>query len=164
MNLAYVSVIGIFHAPNGTTIGAQQEYAFVNILTPDQKSPFDMNSTLLNSMVGNYTIHVATALATALKPFAGLKISGNSSGILPSGNYYVDGQVENLGNSTAQNLEIVGTFYNSAGKILAADIVPLTPSFLGPGQNESFNMTVSTNVNQIGSSKSPNPTDNCRCL
>ena len=150
VSLGGVLVVASFQARNGT-VSSVGNYSFVNILTPNQKSPFDINSSFANSVVVNYSIKVLSALPAATESFVGLHIFGNSSDIDSAGDYSVAGKIGNSGNTTAQYIQVIGTFYNSAGKIVAAVLVLSYPNNLDPQQTGSFNITVSVNVNEVAS-------------
>jgi len=118
-------------------------------LNPQQYAPFYMNfftpkssadGTWLSVTVSNVKLTVVVANATQNYQYSDLKITSssgsigtNSGGVTPDkGVYWVNGNLQNTGSQTTQNVTVFGTFYNSTGNVVAvgygAQIGSLAPS------------------------------------
>ena len=114
-------------------------FTYMNILTPQQKSPFDLSI----SKPANYD-HYKLSLSydeTDDEPFSGLKIQGVTHHTDNYGFYYIDGEVKNTNTIKAKYVEIVATLYDSNGKIIYADFT-FTNSDIASGQTSSFEFMI----------------------
>ena len=89
------------------------------------------------------TSRFIAANATSSYQYPDLKITSESASIDKSGNYngayLVNGTIKNTGSQTAQNIWVVGTFYNSTGAVIAVGYTSyLTPASLSPSGKVSF--------------------------
>jgi hypothetical protein len=106
---------------------------WVQYLAPQQKAPFYLSFVLGDILSGttSYTtndivsleVSVLNAETTDKYQYPGLTITAQSSSIgsgsEDKGVYWVSGTVKNTGSETATNLRVFGTFYNSAGEVVA---------------------------------------------
>jgi hypothetical protein len=68
-----------------------------------------------------------------------LSVSGDSGSADSEGVYWVSGYIQNSGTQAATNILVVGTFYNSAGTVVAIGYTdPLTPNPLEPSSSATF--------------------------
>lgn len=142
--------------------------AFVNYLLPQQKAPFYMEFSPPSSLNGDWEsvvtasdfaidLNVVSANATNNYQYQGLTITTatGSVGTVASGDdgqlagaYMVNGIVKNTGNQPAENITIVGTFFNSTGNVIATGYTDyLTPMVLDPGDIANF-MVAAFDLNQ----------------
>jgi hypothetical protein len=59
------------------------------------------------------------------------------------------GKVVNIGAKTAEEVEVVVTFYDIEGNIISSDREPVTPSELKPGAVGSFDASTFIGVDKI---------------
>jgi hypothetical protein len=135
-----------------TTDGAQLQggaLVYVAQLLPQQKAPFYMtfmqslNSNMQSSViptVSSVDLTVTSAPTTTSYQYQDLKITKHSDSLDATtenrGTYWVTGTLQNTGSQTAQNIRVLGTFYDSKGNVLAVGgytdrdplIVSLAPS------------------------------------
>lgn len=138
-NLEYVKISATFYDKNNNVVGSRYTYTYMDILTPQQKSPFDV----LISKPANYD-HYKLSLSydkTDDEPFSGLKIQGVTHHTDDYGYYYIDGEVKNTNTVKANYVEIVATLYDSNGKIIYTDFT-YTNSDIAPGQTSSFEFMI----------------------
>jgi len=149
-NLDSVVVAVTFYAADGKTLETDSSLVLMSILTPSQKSPFDVYT--LNQNLGNdhYTVAVTDASVTSNIPYANLAIQGPVSQI-QSGFYHVTGQIANTGTNTANSVEVVVTLYDTGGKVVAVALSPTTPPVLHASETGSFDAETDSNVNSIAS-------------
>ena len=128
---------------------------YVNNLLPGQKAPFNMQfyiqgisvQTMQQPIilgVTNVNLIVLKADTTTGHQYPDLKITTQTHSIGTTtddkGVYWVSGTLQNTGSQTAQNVRILGTFYNSSGNVVAVGgytIDPLTAS-LSPSATINF--------------------------
>jgi hypothetical protein len=161
--VASVILTGSVYSSDGTDQGDSRAQAWVAYLTPQQKAPFYMTFYSPNNSpngpwslgeVSNIKLTVSTADATSSYQYQDLKIKSSSATIGTSGDfsgaYTVNGIIQNTGSQTAQNLTVVGTFYNSTGAVVAVGYTNyLTPAFLSPSGTISFQVSA-FDLNQTG--------------
>ncbi len=140
-NLKYVKVSATFYDKNNNVVGSNFTYTYINILVPQQKSPFNV----FISEPQDYD-HYKLSLSydkTYNEPFSGLQIQGVTHHIDKYGYYYIDGEVKNTNTAKAKYVEIVATLYDSNGKIIYADFT-FTNSDIPPDQTSSFEFMINT--------------------
>jgi hypothetical protein len=116
-----------------TTTGNQQTsntMAYVKNMLPNQKAPFYMTfflqsdqATQSTPTVSSVTVEVSQAATTTGYLYPDVKVTAHQNSIGTStddkGVYWVTGTVKNTGTQTATNVRVLGTFYNSAGNVIA---------------------------------------------
>ena len=83
------------------------------------------------------------ANATSSYQYPDLTITSSSASIGSTGDYngayLVNGVIKNTGSQTAQNITVVGTFYNATGSVVAVGYTNyLTPATVAPSGTVSF--------------------------
>jgi len=121
----------------------------MSILTPSQKSPFDVYSLTQN--IDHYTTAVTDASVTSSQPNTHLVIQGTAHNIDQSGYYHVTGQITNTGTENANSVVAVVTLYGANGKVVAVALSSTSPPILQPSEMGSFDAETSSNVNSISS-------------
>ncbi len=115
-----------------TTGGTQttQAMAFVNDMLPNQKAPFYMTFVLqadqttgILPSVANVEVSVTQAATTTNYLYQDVKVISQQNSIDTTtdnkGVYWVTGTVQNTGTQTATGVRVLGTFYDSNGKVIA---------------------------------------------
>jgi hypothetical protein len=95
-------------------------------LLPGQKAPFNMDFppvALQTADFSNIFVAISRENVTDRYQYQDLTIASSSDTIGTSGNYkgayLVNGIIQNTGSQTAQNITVVGTFYNATGSVIA---------------------------------------------
>ncbi len=123
----------ILNAQMTTTTGDQQStqtMVFVKDMLPNQKAPFYMTFFLQADQttgalpsIANVQILVAQAPTTTGYLYQDIKITAQQhsigTGTEDKGVYWVTGTVQNTGSQTATNVRVLGTFYDTAGNVIA---------------------------------------------
>jgi hypothetical protein len=152
--VASVILTGTVYSSGGTDQADSYARAWVVNLAPQQKAPFYMefyspsssSSTSWSSVsVSKVDLTVSQANATTNYQYPDLKITSSSasigSGTDDKGVYWVTGNVQNTGSQTAQNITVVGTFYNATGTVVAVGYSDtLTPANLAPSKTAQFKL------------------------
>lgn len=137
---------------NGVDQADSTSQALVQYLLPQQESPFYMSFTggpnsapdgtwgTVKISYVNFTVSSSTT--TTNYQYPDLKITQESSSVPTSGTYQgaflVNYTIKNTGAQTAQNIWVIGAFYNSTGTIVGVGYTEyLTPSSLAPSQTLS---------------------------
>jgi hypothetical protein len=147
-----VILTGTVYATDGTDQADSTTQAWVTYLLPQQEAPFYMSfyspnnspdGTWLSVGISNIALTVVQANVTSSYQYPDLKITSSSasigSGTDDQGIYWVTGNVQNTGGQTAQNITVVGTFYNATGTTVAVGYTDtLTPTLLAPSGTATF--------------------------
>lgn len=171
-----VVLTGSVFSSDGTDQADSYTIAWVAYLTPQQTAPFYMEFPLPNNAPGgeinpetgqiieswqavdiaNIELTVAEANATSSYQYPDLKITSSSPTIGTIGDYdgayLVNGVIQNTGTQTAQNITVVGAFFNSTGTVVAVGFTNyLTPASLAPSGTIKFQIGA-TDYNQTTAS------------
>ncbi len=127
-------------------------------LRPQQKAPFYMEFTSQSSSGGTWnndisdvTINVYRADATSDYQYPNLEVTNQQSYIGTNkvgdladyGVYWVTGSIQNTGSQTAQNVTVIGTFYNSQNQVVGvgySDKTTMNPYSIEPQQSGTFRL------------------------
>jgi hypothetical protein len=146
-----------FYCSSGKLIGAKEDisavtssYTEIEILAPGEISPFkillsieelsqlenfDIDKLEKYKVVGDYRI-------TDEELYKRLEISQSFGEFdIDTDQYYVTGTVKNIGNETAEQIRVVGTFYDDETRIIEVAHTSLDDSLL-PGEEAHFEITV----------------------
>ncbi|MGA3059258.1 MAG: hypothetical protein ABSD92_02700 [Candidatus Bathyarchaeia archaeon] len=150
---------GVVQADSYTEIGVEQ--MSLPYLNPQQIAPFYMyfpqpsnspDGTWGTVDVSSVILSVVQANATTSYQYPDLAVANSNSYIgstsSDTGVYWVTGNVENTGSQTAQNITVLGTFYNSTGCVIAVGYSD-TYANLSPSAKESFKLGA-FDINQTG--------------
>lgn len=140
IGLKWLNVTATFYDQNNLPIGSSSSYAFLDVLLPGRKAPFEV--VLANSaanQVHNYTLSLQFSEYTLERPLA-LQILENITYADEAGFQKVNGTVKNLATSDATDVKVVATFYDAQGKVAGATYGYTTPSAIMPNQAEHFEL------------------------
>ena len=121
-------------------IGDRFDTTMLNIILSGRKSPFDI--VLLDESKSNkvesYEINITYSDTNDIGEY--IKILNHDSFIDESGIFRINGSIINLGEHTTRNIEIIATYYDNKGNIVAANYVDIDPEFnyLNPNQTKEF--------------------------
>jgi hypothetical protein len=121
-----VSLFGSLRSVTGEDLSTSGCQILVSYLLPGQKAPFNMDfppMALQTADFSNIVLVVNRANVNNSYQYPDLNITSSSPTIGTSGNYngayLVNGIIQNIGTQTAQNITVIGTFYNSEGSVVA---------------------------------------------
>jgi hypothetical protein len=125
-----------------------EDYTMINLLLPQQKSPFHLFANATGNVCG---VDVSGANISYTQPYRSVQIIKYSKFVDQSGIYHVTGQVNNTGTSFAHAIEVVATFYNSTGGVVQVGSTLTSPADLSPAQGAIFGLftddpTLSANI------------------
>jgi hypothetical protein len=180
--LSSVSLNATAYSSDETELVSSNAMPYVSDFLPQQKAPFYIDfgnpgagNSLTASSVSNVEFTVSNAPTTNDTEYEGLALDAGLNGT-SEGAYVVTGLVFNIGNQTANGIRVVGTYYNSAGTVVAVGFEILsgslspnngtiftvsefdaTSSLLSQISNYSLLVQTSTLQNNALSSTSPSP-------
>jgi hypothetical protein len=144
--LSLVSLNALVYASDGTEIVSGSTTAYASYLLPQQKAPFYIDfgnpgadSNSIYSSVSYVDFTVSNAPTTKDSEYAGLSLNPVFSGVV-EGTYIVLGAINNIGNQTADSIRLVGTYYNSAGTVVAVGFNNINGS-LTPNNSTEFTVS-----------------------
>jgi hypothetical protein len=115
----------------GSALAGSSTMAYVSNFLPQQKAPFyidfgpsNIAGTDWASTVSSVDFTVFNAYSSSDQQYENLALATAFNGTL-DGAYIVRGLILNIGNQTANDIRVVGTYYNSLGSVVAVgfDIV-----------------------------------------
>jgi hypothetical protein len=116
-----VEISATFYNSNNEVLGTGSGDSSLSYLLPDRKSPFRfvfLNITQAE-LVDHYSLDVDFGSTDASFPEK-LEITSHSSSIVGD-QLLIEGEVENLADSTASLVKVVATCYDAAGTVIGAD-------------------------------------------
>jgi hypothetical protein len=136
-NLGSVEITAIFYNKTGTMVDTESTYIIVDILKPNQRSPFDIESSFTSSLY-NYTIIVSDYEATSEQPYTSLQILNFSNYTDNLGYQHIVGEIQNTGKSNIQSLKIAATYYNKSNCVIDTNYAFTSVDVLIPNQKSPF--------------------------
>jgi len=115
-NIKFVKITATFYDAQKTVIGTDFSYTELDILKPNQKSPFDLSSYPDKIDPDSYKLKVSYR-ETDEEPFTGLKILSHSARIDDYGYHEIVGEVKNEGTNDAKFVRVVCTYYDAGGRV-----------------------------------------------
>ncbi len=114
-------------------------FTYIDILKPYQKSPFDLSSYPDKITPSSYKLGVNYQV-TADPPFEGLVILGYTDSIDSLGYHKIVGEIKNNGAAQATYVEVICTYYDSAGKVIGTAFT-FTPYDISVGDTAPFELS-----------------------
>jgi hypothetical protein len=147
-----VTLSGKVYTMDGTDQADSFAGAFVKYLVPQQKAPFYMEFPPSSSATGDLSwlslgvdrvdLTVVQAQTTTSYQYPDLTIKDSSGAADGQGVYWVTGTLQNTGTQTAQNIRVIGTFYNASGAAVGVSNTGNNPiaTSLSPSGTISFRL------------------------
>jgi S1-C subfamily serine protease len=132
----FVEITATFYNKAGKVIATDYTYAALEIVPSGGKSPFEILKELPTS-AARYTLNVDWEEADTAPP-SGLKILSRSQYVDDIDFLHIVGEVKNTSGRRLEYVEIVATFYDKRGRVLATDFTYTSPESLRGGQTAPF--------------------------
>jgi len=158
--MSNVVLSGSVYSASGIDLQDGNGNAYAIFLVPQQKVPFEIDFNAPKTSDGSWSsaiiskidFSIAQAIATTSYPYPDVKITSESYSIdttvNASGTYWATCNLQNTGSQTAQNIFVVGTFYNSSGATVSggwsARINSLAPSATASVKVGAFEINMSS--------------------
>lgn len=149
----FVEVTATLYDDQDVVVGRPFGFALIDVMRPGERSPFHViftDSEQINKIVSYKLSISSTPLTVDKERSLELKVG---EGYLDSiGFYHLVGEVTNNGDRTATFVEVSAAFYDSNGNIVDTATGFTSPSDVGPGMTEAFEiLSVSPNGHAITS-------------
>jgi hypothetical protein len=141
--LGNASLDVVVSASNGSQFLKGTSMAYVNDFLPQQKAPFYLDfgkidfTTIPDALT--FDFNVSNHPPTNNIEYPDLSLIVSSNGIVNNA-YVVSGTISNSGSKTANDIKVVGTYYNSAGIVVAVGFVTLNGPLI-PGNSANFTVS-----------------------
>jgi len=139
-NIKYVKIVATFYDAQKNVIGTDFTYTALDILEPNQKSPFELSSYPDKIVPASYKLTVSNK-ETDEEPFTGLKILSHSAKIDDLGYHKIVGEVKNEGTQKATFVKVVCTYYGTGGKIIGTSFTYTDPDEIDVGDSAPFELS-----------------------
>ena len=118
-NIENVKIVATFYDSGNTVIGTDYTFTHIDILKPNQKSPFELSSYPDEITPSRYELTVDRYHLTSDQSFEGLAILSNTPSVYGSSGYHkIVGEVKNNGAEQAESVKVICTYYDSAGTVI----------------------------------------------
>src|ERR1051325_379474 len=138
-NAGSIKVNAVFRDATGATLGNQTSGSALDILVPGGVSPFEVVRQDKDAQVADVTLTVS-GLTTADPPVAAgeLTTQGATTRTDGTGPRHVAGQVHNAASRTATAVDVVATFYDGDGTVVATKSTVTDPADVPAGGTGAF--------------------------
>jgi hypothetical protein len=138
-NIHYVTIVATFYNSSNIVIGTDLTITDIDILKPNQKSPFELSSypDKINPASYNLTVNYGV---TGSNPFEGLVILSQTPSFDSLGYHKIVGEVKNNGTRQSTYVKIVCTYYNSAGTVIGKSFTYPYPININSGDTVPFEL------------------------
>jgi hypothetical protein len=137
-SLSQVTVAATLCDQFGHSTATIEDYIMIDLLVPQQKSPFDLVENVTGTVCG---VSPVNSTVTDKLPYVDFHLSKQSAAPDSEGVFHVVGQVENSGASEAKAVEVVATFYDAKGVVVQTGSSITSPSNLSPGGSGYFDVS-----------------------
>lgn len=138
-NVAFVKVVASVYDSGGTLVGTESTYTDLDILTPGQRSPFEIIILNISAAATSYQLSGQWRVTTD-QPLRGLTILSHREQVDRAGYHHIIGEVRNDTGQPVEFVKIVGAFYDGSGKVVATESTYTELDRLEPGQTSPFEM------------------------
>lgn len=138
-NVKSLAVNAIFYDEEGHVIGTQHAYSALEILKPEQKSPFKIYVHPNLSASEDIKL-TCTCFKTNDEPVTGFDISKEEEAIDDDGYYIVSGETQNNGPRKASKVRAICTFYDSSQRVIGMSGTLISLE-MNVGDNSTFTIT-----------------------
>lgn len=136
--LGYVTVSVVFYNEEGDVVATDEVLTRIHVLLPGRIVPFD--ATTFVTEVHNYELS-AVAQVVKAKPQS-LRLNSNISYTDNLGLYHVVGKINNDSNKQSTFTNVVATFYDENGVIVATERDLTEPINIPSGESGEFKITI----------------------
>jgi hypothetical protein len=143
-----VQITANYYDSHNNLVDTQSDYALLNYMQPNAKSPFEIteNAGTIVPQISTYTLQVSSESSSIIEQ--GLVIISNSSSTDSSGNFNIDGQIQNVGTVASSNNEVYVTCYNSSGTVVDVGTAYTDTDPIAPSSTSTFEISI-TDLSQV---------------
>jgi hypothetical protein len=141
VSLKLLRVTATFHSQNNSLIGSNSSYAFLELLLPTRKTPFEVVWVGESAnQIYNYTLTLEYSEYTGQEKPSALQVLANSNYVDQAGFLKLNGTIKNVGMSNATYVKAVATFYQADGKVAGTAYDYTMPSTIMPNSTAPFEL------------------------
>mgnify|MGYP001765487739 CR=1 FL=1 len=139
-NRSYVKLTATFYNSDNTVVGTDFAYTEVDILLPNEKSPFEILEIdeAISAQIDHYSVVVSDSNVTTDEPYRSFAILSKDSYTDSTGTFHAIGELQNTGSQAADYVKVVVTLYDSAGKVVGTDFTYTEIDTVLAGQKSPF--------------------------
>ncbi len=146
-NIQLVKVVANFYDSSGQSLGSNYAFTTLNLLTSNQRSPFDMTSLPVANLA-RYDLSIS-AEQTPTQP-APVSLNGVNQYIDTFGVNHVIGNVHSNASTVVQRVQVAVWWYDVAGKLVNSGYTfPADAYTMQPGQTTQFDFIVPPSENAV---------------
>lgn len=141
VSLELLRVTATFYGQSNSLIGSNSSYAFLEVLLPAEKTPFEVVWVGQSAyQIYSYSLALEYSEYTGPeKPFA-LQVLANSTYVDQAGFVKLNGTIKNVETSNATYVKAVATFYQADGKVVGIAHGYAMPSTIMPNSTAPFDL------------------------
>lgn len=152
-NINFVQIVATFYDDQNKVIGTAFTFTDLDILKPNQKSPFELSSYPEEINPSSYKLQLSYR-KTSEEPFDGLEILSHNSWIDDLGYYKIVGEVQNNGVRESSFVQVICTYYDDSNNVIgsAFTFTQLDTIYVGssaPFELSSYPMTLSPSYYEL---------------
>jgi hypothetical protein len=146
VSLKWLRVTATFYGQSNSLIGSNSSYAFLEVLLPARKTPFEVVWVGEGAnQIYNYSLALEySEYAGQEKPLA-LQILASSTYVDQAGFLKLNGTIKNVGMSNATYVKAVATFYQADGLVAGTAYDYTMPSTIMPNSTAPFELELRRN-------------------
>lgn len=140
-NMEYIVIKASLYDADGNFLVEEETYAYVDILRPGEKSPFELTLWDPPEGLDTYKLSV-TGDKTSDEPIVGLEFVQYYDNMEDDGDWTMIGEVANNGDQVASYVQIIVTLYNEAGEVVDVGFTTAERSLMRPDSISPFEIYV----------------------
>jgi hypothetical protein len=141
ISLKLLRVTATFYGQSNSPIGSNSSYAFLELLLPTRKTPFEVVWVGESAnQIYNYSLTLEYSEYTGQEKPLALQVLANSTYVDQAGFLKLNGTIKNIGVSNATYVKAVATFYQADGKVAGTAYDYTMPSTIMPNSTAPFDL------------------------
>jgi len=136
-NLENIIITVNYYDDNDTKLASGFTYSKIQVLKPEQISPFEVSSIPYNDLnVDHYDIEISNYFVSSFVPYREFTFENVTSVI--EDNFMIQGEVYNNGSTDASWVRVIATYYDSSSNVMGTDTSYANPDTVNPGESAPF--------------------------
>lgn len=142
-NMRWARITADFYDSRGSLIASLFTYDLNDVIQPGEKAPFYLQPIRYDFPMGRSPATYSLSATYEVPGYGGLEglVIPFHVGTVTSQGYKVTGRVKNGSDFVARDVEIVATFYDAKGDVIAVDDQDAEDPILLPGEESTFEVS-----------------------
>jgi len=141
-NIQWVTIKGSFYDKDKKLLAEEETYAYIDILRPDEKTPFDLMLWEAPAGLDSYDLEVSGD-ETIEEPFLGIQFVQHDASTDDDNNLTLVGEVTNVGEQPASQIQVACALYDAEGRVVDVGVTYIEGDILDPEGISPFKLYVS---------------------